>query len=70
MNSTILSILLSSDEEDNILIISHTGAILNFLLSVNMNPQVVKDQGFSNCSVLEFEFDSQKLKLKQIINPS
>lgn len=70
MNSTILSILLSSDDSDNILIISHAGAILNFLISVNLNPQVVKDQGFGNCSVLEFEFNDEKLKLKQIINPS
>ena len=70
MNSTILPIMSSSDGEDNILIVSHAGAIINFLISVNMNPQVVKDQGFGPCSVLEFDFNDQKLKLKQIINPS
>lgn len=70
MNSSILSILSSADDDDTILIVSHSEAILNFLISININPQVVRDQDFGNCSVLEFSFNDQKLKLKQIINPS
>lgn len=70
MNSSILSILLAADSNDTILIVSHAEAILSFLASININPQVVQDQDFSNCSVLEFEFNDQKIKLKQIINPN
>lgn len=70
MNSSILSILLAADEDDTILIVSHAEAILNFLISVNINPQVVREQDFGNCSVLEFTFNDKKLKLKQIINPN
>lgn len=70
MNSSILSILLSADSDDTILIVSHAEAILSFLVSININPQVVQDQDFGNCSVLEFDFTKQKLKLQQIINPN
>ncbi|GAA3627983.1 hypothetical protein GCM10022297_03180 [Lactobacillus hamsteri] len=69
MHKAIFSIMENTEKDDQVLIVSHAGAILNFLSTLNLNPFKIKEKGFSNCSVLVFDYKNKELSLEKIINP-
>lgn len=69
MHEAIFSIMEKTEQNDQVLIVSHAGAIFNFLSTVNINPAKIKKAGFSNCSVLVFNYQDKQLTLEKIINP-
>ncbi|WP_308556421.1 histidine phosphatase family protein [uncultured Lactobacillus sp.] len=67
MTDTLLKIAQDNPGDKNILIVSHAGAILNFLKSINADMDKIFKIGFSNASVAKIEFDNGQFKLTKII---
>lgn len=67
MNKTILAIM-EQDGHDNVLIVSHGAACVNFVKSWDNYNTVKFDKGFKNCSIFKIEFDGKVFDLKEIIN--
>lgn len=68
MLDTVLKIARENKSSSNILIVSHAGAIFNFLEAINADVEQVFKIGFTNASVAKIEFKNDQLKLVSIIN--
>lgn len=68
MNETLTEIM-KNDEADTMLAVSHGGAIFMFL-QLWLPFEQVKEVKFTNCCILEFEYEDAKFKFIQAINPT
>lgn len=68
MNKTLTEIM-KNDEADTMLAVSHGGAIFMFL-QLWLPFEQVKEVKFTNCCILEFEYEDAKFKFVQAINPT
>ncbi|APX73407.1 phosphoglycerate mutase family protein [Companilactobacillus allii] len=68
-NSTVDHIMDNSKNNDNILIVAHAGVITAFS-SKWYDPVKLHSDGFTNCSILKFTYDSDKYHFKELINPT
>ncbi|MCJ1764688.1 histidine phosphatase family protein [Mammaliicoccus sciuri] len=68
MNETLTEIM-NTDESNTILAVSHGGALYMFL-QLWLSFEKVKEVKFSNCCILEFEFEDNTFKFIQAINPT
>lgn len=69
IHKAVFSIMENTEKDDQALIVSHAGAIFNFLLSVDVDALKIRKAGFSNCSVLVFDYKNDNLYLEKIVNP-
>lgn len=65
VKKTLLDIM--SQDNKSVLVVSHAGSIMNFT-SQWTDIGKIKDSGFGNCSILEFEFEDNKFTFNKIIN--
>lgn len=70
MYDTISQIMQAHEADQNILIVSHAGAMFNFFRYLNLDVKAIMKQGFHNCSVAEFDYQNGKFKLVKIMNPA
>lgn len=68
MHDTMLKIARENADNSNILIVSHAGAIFNFLSTINMSIDQLFKIGFTNASVAKIEFKNDQFKVVEIIN--
>lgn len=68
MHETMVKIARENVDNDNILVVSHAGAIFNFLSTINMSMDQLFKIGFTNASVAKIEFKNDQLKVVEIIN--
>ncbi|WP_297952837.1 histidine phosphatase family protein [uncultured Lactobacillus sp.] len=54
----------------NVLIVSHAGTIMNFLVKELSASVLLHVKHFGNCGVLVLTYDGQKFTLKAVINPA
>ena len=70
LNDTINNIL-STDDSENILLVSHAGAMWIYYLSKVKNPNKNDAKLFGNCAILEFDISSDnEVKFNKIYNPA
>ncbi len=67
MNDTITGIM-NIEENQNVLMVSHGGAMYMFLKKWLSNDEVSKVK-FSNGCILEFNYENSMFKFQQVINP-
>lgn len=67
---TLSEIMQSADDNNNILVVSHAGAIFNFLVAAGIDVTQVIGHRFGNCSVLVFDYQNNNFKFKELINPT
>ncbi|MBP2058399.1 broad specificity phosphatase PhoE [Lactobacillus colini] len=66
---TITELMDQSDQDDKILIVSHGGAIANFIRKAGFDWKEFRAKyKFSNCSVIKLEYNDKKYKLIDVIN--
>lgn len=68
MLDTVTKIGRENKENENVLVVSHAGAIFNFLVAVDIDIEKVFKIGFTNASVAKIEFKDDQFKLISIIN--
>lgn len=68
MNETLTNIM-NTDEANTILAVSHGGALYMFY-NYGYHLKKLKEVKFSNCCILEFEFEKNAFKFIQAINPT
>lgn len=68
IHDTMLKIARENADNSNILIVSHAGAIFNFLSTINMSIDQLFKIGFTNASVAKIEFKNDQFKVVEIIN--
>lgn len=68
MLDTMTKIGRKNRENENVLVVSHAGAIFNFLVAVDIDIERVFKIGFTNASVAKIEFKDDQFKLISIIN--
>lgn len=52
-----------------VLIVSHAGAIVNFLRSINIDLHKLTHTRFSNCGIVELNFQNSSFSFVQLIDP-
>lgn len=70
MMKTLAKIMAKTDDQDQILAVSHAGACFNFLMATGVDPQTALKQRFGNCSIMIFNYQNGKFKLDKIVNPN
>ncbi|MGK9045665.1 histidine phosphatase family protein [Mammaliicoccus vitulinus] len=68
MNETLTDIM-NNDDAETILAVSHGGALYMFL-QLWLPFEQVKEVKFTNCCILEFEYEDDEFKFIQAINPT
>jgi len=68
VNDTLTEIM-NQDGNQTVLAVSHAGAIMNFA-SLWTDRNLIKQGGFTNCSILKFTFENNKFTFNEIINPA
>lgn len=68
MINTLSKIMDKANEKDNILVVSHAGAIFNFFRGLNFNMNKIFASNFSNCSVAKLSYNNGNFQLEKIIN--
>lgn len=68
MITALTAIMENAQENDNILVVSHAGAIFNFFRGLDFDMDKIFASHFSNCSVAKLIYDNGQFKLKKIIN--
>lgn len=70
MYTTISKIMSNAKEDDNILIVSHGGAIFNFFRVAHFDMDEIRKIKFTNCSVAKIEFKDNEFKYITTLNPA
>lgn len=68
MIQTLTAIMKKAGDKDNVLVVSHAGAIFNFLNNLGLDPIEIIKLGFNNCSVAELDYVHGQFELKKIFN--
>lgn len=63
-----LTRIMKNAPEGNILVVSHAGAILNFLKTINLDMKKIFAANFTNCSIVKLTYNNHQFQLKEIIN--
>lgn len=61
--------IMRRDNHDTVLAVSHAGACFHFLRNWDDGQSVFDSGGFTNCSILKFEFENDVFKFIEIIRP-
>lgn len=62
-------IMQSANKNENILVVSHAGAIFNFLVAANIDVTPIVGQRFGNCSIVVIDYQNNKFRFEKVINP-
>ncbi len=68
MNKALRQIMNQAQENENVIVVSHAGAIMNFLVSLKLDAFHIIHPGFKNCSILKFSFENNAFKFEKLIN--
>ena len=70
MYTAIYKIMSKAKQNENVLIVSHAGAIFNFFRAANFDLKEIRKIKFTNCSVAKIEFKDNKFKYLTTLNPA
>lgn len=70
MKKTLTQIMDQTKKDEQILVVSYAGAMVNFAVSLGLNARKIIASGFQNCSILEFNYTNKRFEFKRLINAS
>lgn len=70
MDKAIRSCLQDIPDGKNVLIVSHAGAIINFLVKELSASVLLHVKHFANCGVVILTYDGKNFALKKVVNPA
>lgn len=70
MDQAVRSILQDIPDNKNVLIVSHAGAIVNFLVKEFSASVLLHVKHFGNCGVVILTYDGKDFTLKKVVNPA
>lgn len=68
MHDTISKIMANTQENENVIIVSHSGAIFNFMLAIGLDVNKMLSTNFSNCTVVKLTYEDGKFTFDELIN--
>lgn len=68
MKKTLTKIMAQTESGQQIVVVSHAGAIINFAVSLGLDGRKIIASGFQNCSILKFSYVNKHFKFAGLIN--
>lgn len=68
MKKTLTRIMNQTGTDQQVLVVSHAGAMVNFAVSLGLDASKIIAASFQNCSILEFNYINKQFEFKQLIN--